>query len=521
MSNVAVDSTANVLIKQYDIFLSYEKDIEKKILRLYNILADKYLLKIWLDIIEIGPGDNVFTKTVDAINSSKLMICCVTKLYPDTSKCKNDITIAYTNDRNILVLMMDMLSVEDLVPISYAVSNAQRINLFEDPNAFSWSGDTMDKILNVIGSVIGRKLHNRKPKSSLKKKATSLVESRIKYQTAVVSSTLHSKDAVNGLEIATITTEEILFDKSSKFFKEYESQQLQLKSPYLSILSLKKFRQTSLFQYVYGYNRMALLESKQRCVITSSYNQCLIITDLNGLWIERKNVNKLLKQPWGICVNSKDEIFIGDNEHKCIFVFDSSWKLLRRIAENISSGFFDLAFDAETNEIFIANLFDSQILIIDSELGKLRKKVYIDTPTYLRIVLDKLFVVNTDYIFCLDKKTFNVYQTIKLDDIDYIYGLYVDQFLNIYTTSHETDQSKKRSRDLFLYIIRSSDKHILKKVNISLLQVNDIAFCQGRLLFLSDTHFDLFEYKGLNNEMILDNNNNNFKTIVDEATKQA
>jgi hypothetical protein len=516
MTNIGVDTTTNSPNKQYDIFLSYEKDIEKKVLRLYNILADKYLLKIWLDIIEISPGDNVFTKTVDAINSSKLMICCVTKSYPETSKCKNDITIAYTNDRNILVLMMEMLTAEELVPISYAVSNAQRINLFDDPSSHSWSGDTMDKILNIIGSVIGRKLHNRKPKNGLKKKVSSLVEARAKFPTTVVSNTLHSKDS--GLEIATITTEEILFDKASKFFKEYESQQLQLKSPYLSILSLKKFRQTSLFQYVYGYNRMALLESKQRCIITSSYNQSVIITDLNGLWIERKNINKLLKQPWGICINSKDEIFIGDNEHKCIFVFDSSWKLLRKIAENISSGFFDLAFDPETNELYIANLFDSQILIVDSEIGKLSKKVYIDTPTYLRIVLDKLFVVNTDYIFCLDRKTFNVYQTIRLDDIDYIYGLYVDQLLNIYTTSHETDQSKKRSRDLNLYIIRSSDKHILKKVNIGLFQVNDIAFCQGRLLFLSDTHFDLFDYKGLNNEMLFDNN---FKTIVEEATKKA
>lgn len=494
MSN---DESVNIP-KQYDIFLSYEQEIEKKVLRLYNILADKYLLKVWLDVIEIGTGDNAFKKTVDAINSSKLMICCITKLYPETSKCKNDITLAYTNDRNILVLMMDLLTIEDLVPISYALSNAQRINMFEDANAYSWSGENMDRILTVIGSIIGRKLHNRIPKNNFKKRISGLVEHLTKLPTTVVSSSLYSKD--NELEIVTISTEEILFDKHSKYFKEYEMQQKQLKSPYLSILEMKKFRQTSLFHVVFGYNRMALLESKQRCIITSSYNQSVIVTDLNGIWIERRNMNNLLKQPWGICINLKDEIFIGDNETKCIFVFDSNWKYLRKIAENVSSGFFDLAYDNEKNEIFIASLFNSQILVVDSEIGKIRKKVYIDTPTYIRIVGDKLFVLNTDYIFCLEKKTLNVYQTIRLDDIDYIYGLYVDSFLNIYTTSHETDCHKKRSRDLSLYIIRSSDKLILKKVNIGLFQVNDIAFCQGRLLFLSDTHFDLFEYNGLANE---------------------
>ena len=299
----------------------------------------------------------------------------------------------------------------------------------------------------------------------------------------------------------TISTEEILLDKTNKLFKEYELEQLQLKNPNIGVLSLKKFRQTSLFHVVYGYNRMALLECKNKCIITSSYNQSVIITDLNGIWQERKNIKGLLRQPWGICINSKDEIFIGDNELKCILVFDSSMKFIRKIAENVSIGFYDLAIDNEKKEIFIASLFDSQILVVDEAKGRLFKKVFIDTPTYLRLVQDKLFVVNTDYIFCLNKTTFDVYQTIRLEDIDYIYGLYIDHNLNIYTTSHETDiNHKKKSKELNLYIIRSTDKHILKKVNIGLLQVNDIAFCQGRLLFLSDTHFDIFDYYGLDAE---------------------
>ena len=259
---MSVAEPVNEPLKQFDVFLSYEKEVEKKIVRLYNILTDKYLLKVWLDIMELAPGDNSFKKTVDGINGSKLMICCITKPYPESSKCKNDITLAYTNDRNILILMMDCLNPMELLPISYAISSAQRINFFDDQNAFSWSGDNLDKILTVIGSTIGRKLHNRKPKNILKKKASVLVEQRIKFPTAVISSALHLKE--KDIDMITISTEEILLDKTNKLFKEYELEQLQLKNPNIGVLSLKKFRQTSLFHVVYGYNRMALLECKNK-----------------------------------------------------------------------------------------------------------------------------------------------------------------------------------------------------------------------------------------------------------------
>ena len=91
------DVVDSIIQKQHDIFLSYESEFEKKVIRLYNLLVDKYLLKVWLDLFDITQGENVFQKTTEAINNSKIVICCVTKLYPNSSKCKNDITLAYTS----------------------------------------------------------------------------------------------------------------------------------------------------------------------------------------------------------------------------------------------------------------------------------------------------------------------------------------------------------------------------------------------------------------------------------------
>ena len=137
------------------------------------------------------------------------------------------------------------------------------------------------------------------------------------------------------------------------------------------------------------------------------------------------------------------------------------------------------------------------ILVIDCMDGGLRKKVNILSPAYIRIKNDSLFVLSTDYIFCINKIIFDIYQTIKLSNADYINGLYIDNYKNIFTTAYEIDDQKIRSKEVNILVIRSHDKHILKRVNTGLHQVNDIAFYNGRFLFLNDTHVDLFEFGGL------------------------
>ncbi len=501
---------SNNLPKFLDIFISYESEFELRVMRLYNILTDKYQVKAWLDIIEIKPGDDRFQKTTEGIQNSKIMVCCITKLYPTTSKCKNDITLAYTNDKIVLVLMVDNMNAQDLSPIAYALVNTQKIILYEDSTATSWQGEHFEKIIQSLESGLGRKLLNRKARKQPSKKTrtssiansdrsycSSVVVEHGKYPTIAMSTLSRTNEKT--VQIVTITTEELIIEKHSKLFKEYEEEQLQLKNPNIEVLPIRKLRSTSLFQVLYGFNRMVLIESKQKFIITSSYNQSVVLIDINGNWLERRTLNGLIKQPWGICVNSNNEVFIGDNEQKCIFVFDLNWKLLRRIGDNISNGFFDMVIDNTTNEIFIANLFDSQLIVVDEFFGRLRKKVYIGSPTYLRLSKDQVFVLNMDYIYCLNKTTFEIYQTIKLDNCDYVYGLYVDSMLNIYTTAHDIDvnNNNNRSRDVMLYIIRASNRHVIKKVNIGLPQVNDLIVYKGRVMFLSDTHIDLFEYNGL------------------------
>lgn len=517
-------SKSNDPNKPFDLFLSYENDYEIKGKKLYGVLSEKYDVKVWLDKYELKEGDDQFRKTTEAINQCPIMICCISKEYPQSSKCRNDITLAYTNDKSILALMVDNVAWQDLNSISFALTKAKRFNVYEDAAAIqSWNCELFYKMIETIEGILNRKITtfasmNRMKKSLKTTKASDNNDQpkqrkHLKYHTMLVTKTSHytEKYADGIIQTTSIVTDEVVLSQELgkvepvKVEKEdittanNNSNESRIKN-----MELKKLRSTSLFQALYGFNRMVYIEPKKRFLATSSYNQAIIVMDDHGTYIEKRNPNKLLKQPWGICYNATtNEVLIGDNEQHCIFVFTPDLKYLRKICEKLTAGFSDLIIDNEKNELYIAYIFDSCILVIDLNRYNLKKKLSISTPSYVRIRGQKLVAVSTDFVYCLNKSTYDVEQTIKLENCDYINGVYIDDAYNIFTTAFEVNEiDNSRSKDASLIILKSSNKQLLKKINIGLQQVNDMTIVDGRLVFLSDTHMDLFEVitKQLNNK---------------------
>jgi hypothetical protein len=408
----------------------------------------------------------------------------------------------------VLILFIHKLTSVDLAPISYATAGAQKLDLSEDLDFYNLLGDNFIKFLKIIEAHTGfsclDRLNNKQKKMLLSSLKLSELDQNLYdslHQVSIALSTvIHSKE--NSIQITTITVEEVLVDERNDLYKAYEREQLQLKNPTINNMPFRKIKSNPLFRRLFGFNRMTFIEmankniKSKKILITSSYNSSIVVADINGTLIELRQ-SKYIKKPWGIRANKNNEIFIGDNYFKHIAVFDSNWKFLRKIGENLSGSYSDLEIDDSTNEIFAASLFDSIILVMDSIEGHLLKQVHILSPAYIRIFNDSLFVLSTDYIFCMNKTTFDTYQTIKLSNADYINGLYIDNNKNIFTTAYEVNDEKIRSKEVNILIVRSHDKHVLKKVNTGLNQVNDIAFNNGIFLFLNDTHVDLFEFGGL------------------------
>ena len=92
----------------FDIFFSFEHQIEKKIIRLYDAMKLKFDVIICPNNINAMKPKNQKEEAKNdiEINESKIFICCLTKAYTFSKRCQNEIAFAYTKvNKNILKLL--------------------------------------------------------------------------------------------------------------------------------------------------------------------------------------------------------------------------------------------------------------------------------------------------------------------------------------------------------------------------------------------------------------------------------
>jgi hypothetical protein len=85
----------------FDIFFSFEHQIERKIIRLYDAMKVKFDVNICPNNINtLKPKNSKEIKNDIEINDSKIFICCLTKAYTFSKRCQNEIAFAYTKGIN-------------------------------------------------------------------------------------------------------------------------------------------------------------------------------------------------------------------------------------------------------------------------------------------------------------------------------------------------------------------------------------------------------------------------------------
>jgi hypothetical protein len=487
VSNPKVDKT-------YDIFFSYEQQIEKKITKLYEIMKQKFEINIFFNLKT--NKDNQINDS--SINDSKIVVCCVTKAYTVSKKCQNEIAIAYTNDKPIIVLMFEKLNNQDINTIAFALSNISKFNLYDDVKIFdTWDGSLFEHITRSIESLLKRNIRKQRPEDRSFKKIVkrSTIGIRTPVSSVISSTTYDEKEQI--LPTATIISFEA---------EEYGSSQKEViqrdETFDREVVNLIKLKSNSFLDFSYGYNRMVYLASKHRYLITSSYNKTIVSIDTNGNWIERRNPGGILRQPYSICLTPTDEILVGDNIAKCIFVFDVNLKYIKTIAEKTLNGFFDMVVDGDTNDVYAVSLYDSLIAIIDFKTGIVKRKIFLSTPAYIRVTTTKIFVISSaDLIYAINKTNLQANYTIRIRNSKYLNGLSIDKEENVYTTAHEVHEDSEgnelKSKEVYLcHIIFKEDVQI-KRVNLGLTQANDLVlFGNKQMIFISDTHVDLLSFDG-------------------------
>lgn len=162
----------------YDIFISYHYDSKPQVLKLYDKLTETYELKVWLDLKSLKVGDDLSEKILYGIRASKLLICCMTKNYSNSTHSQKELVVADNFRKRIVVLMFENHRMQDLGKIGLIMDRFIRINIFKDANAIeTWRGNLASALFFTIETMLGIDLSAKLDKENeLHKKEMKAIE---------------------------------------------------------------------------------------------------------------------------------------------------------------------------------------------------------------------------------------------------------------------------------------------------------------------------------------------------------
>jgi hypothetical protein len=246
---------------------------------------------------------------------------------------------------------------------------------------------------------------------------------------------------------------------------------------------------------------MSMFRNGKNLIITDFREGLLHLCDLNGTLLDSFNPGGYLKEPSALFVRLSDnendeEIYVADN--KSILVFDSNFKLINKIGNNLNYVWY---LSIDRNILYISHLEDDKIGLWDIQKLKLIKEKKIEAPLHLTFDETKLYIVSSaEYEADWDKRTFknlnkgNFIIIMNKFDLKTIHKIQFDNWLSpwsiylscdghIYTLAHEMDKHGHYSHDKYLMVIDNVDYKISKKIELkSIDSFYDIIFLYNKII---------------------------------------
>lgn len=215
----------------------------------------------------------------------------------------------------------------------------------------------------------------------------------------------------------------------------------------------------------------------------------------------------IMKAPWSIAINSLNHVYIYDFLLKTIFIFEGYYFDLIDKIEFIHDATF-MACDTEMpsylytidSHQMMLNLFDSntKMKLRDADLFK---------PWDMKLNKDKIFIIslaqwhyenseNTkistidfgNFIYVIDKLTFEKIQIIKCDEWLGPRGLHIDSENNLWTLAFKLNENRIKSKYRYLFMIDQSGMIVNKAYCERIDQFNDFVATDKILLFIEKLH---------------------------------
>lgn len=242
---------------------------------------------------------------------------------------------------------------------------------------------------------------------------------------------------------------------------------------------------------------------ENRLLLADISEGTLTIMDFEGNFLESFNPDGKLNDPLSTVINWKKEILVGDANQLKVNVFNEDFKYLREFGAGVLQMPNYLKFDVEQKDVlYISHYVNNKISIWINECYI--EEFEVESPLNIEINKEKLFVVssvdfevdndtselktitrglNCIFVFC--KFSLNVIQTIQLDNWLNPEGIYLDQYMNIYTLAYELTDHQYVSKYRHLFMI-DENGNCIKKISFDglkhmseMIVVDNKIFCCG------------------------------------------
>ena len=116
---------------KYDLFISYHSNDRNEIRKLYSKFTRNDDLRVWWDEVNYS---SLLNNISNGIERSKLFLCCLSKGYSESVKCKLELALAKQLEKTIIIYKMDATELKKLrfESLQYSLNEMYKGNIYKD-----------------------------------------------------------------------------------------------------------------------------------------------------------------------------------------------------------------------------------------------------------------------------------------------------------------------------------------------------------------------------------------------------
>eukprot|EP00058_Branchiostoma_floridae_P010496 XP_002595984.1 hypothetical protein BRAFLDRAFT_96757 [Branchiostoma floridae] len=132
-----------------EVFLSYQWDHQKQVIQLHDMLEEMGH-SCWMDIKEMGGGDQLYAAIDRGMRQAKVVISCVTPKYTESDNCRNEVALAHSLRKTIVPVLLENTAWPPEGPMAMPFAQLLYIDFSKESKQHPWQGPHFDELMASV-----------------------------------------------------------------------------------------------------------------------------------------------------------------------------------------------------------------------------------------------------------------------------------------------------------------------------------------------------------------------------------